>query len=63
MLALISINYMVSHQYREKNKVANFLTRQGKEGLNCTYGASNELPLRVRGLLRLDFLDLPSIRP
>lgn len=56
------MHYAVSHQFREGNKAVDSLARQEEEGKSCTYIGSDDLPLRVGGLLRLDFLGLPSIR-
>ncbi|XP_042974906.1 receptor-like protein 34 [Carya illinoinensis] len=62
MEMLKEIEFQVSHIYREGNVAADFLARLGAKGLNKQW-LSRDIPSNLRGILRMDKLGFPSLRP
>ncbi|XP_042964790.1 uncharacterized protein LOC122299021 [Carya illinoinensis] len=62
MEVLQGLNVQISHIFQEGNKAVDYLVRMGAEGRNETLWSVQELPLLLRGILRLDKNGLPSIR-
>lgn len=56
------ISFSISHQFREGNMVADFLARNGETGCSRRYEVLELLPKELKGILRLEKLDLPYIR-
>ncbi|KAK4848776.1 hypothetical protein QYF36_017173 [Acer negundo] len=59
---LEGVNFLVLHQYREGNRVADFLAREGKIGKNIIYEDQHRLPRFLKGVLRIVRLGLHSFR-
>ncbi|KAL5994995.1 hypothetical protein ACLOJK_025053 [Asimina triloba] len=51
----------VIHQFREGNQAADFLAKQGELGSNVVYEDLQLLSRFLRGLIRIDKAELPSI--
>ncbi|KAK0598182.1 hypothetical protein LWI29_032329 [Acer saccharum] len=51
---LVGVNFMVFHQYREGNSVADFLAKEGARGKNIFYDDQLSLPRFLQGVLRID---------
>lgn len=62
MLALRGMQYKVEHVYREANQSADFFAKQGESGISQSYICQDDLPQQVKGMIRLDFLGVPSLR-
>ncbi|XP_035545131.1 receptor-like protein 7 [Juglans regia] len=58
---LNSLEYTVTHIFREGNVVADFLAKCGAEGLNSDWSDIHMLPSLLRGLLRMDKLDTEAL--
>ncbi|TXG59223.1 hypothetical protein EZV62_013796 [Acer yangbiense] len=59
---LVGVNFMVFHQYREGNSVADFLAKEGARGKNIFYEDQLSLSRFLQGVLRIDRLGLPYFR-
>lgn len=59
---LVELNYTVSHTYREGNSAADWLARWGTREGDAEWSQLSDVPLPLRGLIRVDKWGLPSIR-
>lgn len=60
MFAFNGLHFTIVHQFREGNSSADFLARMGVEGLNRRFTTIDSLPLKLKGMIRLDKIGLPS---
>lgn len=59
---LEGVDISIKHLYREGNKVADALARQGAMGRNNLFTNSCQLPRVIKGLYRLDKMGTAYIR-
>ncbi|XP_035549712.1 uncharacterized protein LOC118349411 [Juglans regia] len=57
-----SMTYSINHVFREGNKVADWLAKQGASGKDFAFSQLTETPRALRGLIRMDYSGLPSLR-
>ncbi|KAJ0018521.1 hypothetical protein Pint_09996 [Pistacia integerrima] len=62
LILLRDVHFTITHQLREGNSAADFLTRRGEEGNNNTFLDFNSLPRKLKGILWLDKAGLPQLR-
>ncbi|KAK6148329.1 hypothetical protein DH2020_019241 [Rehmannia glutinosa] len=60
--SLRNISFHITHVYKEGNKVVDDLASLGTNSVCLIEFASDSLPLFVKGLVRVDQLDIPSFR-
>ncbi|KAF5470444.1 hypothetical protein F2P56_010958 [Juglans regia] len=57
-----SMTYSINHVFREGNKVADWLAKKGASGNDLAVSQLTETPRALRGLIRMDYSGLPSLR-
>ncbi|KAF5454807.1 hypothetical protein F2P56_024444, partial [Juglans regia] len=57
-----SMTYSINHVFREGNKVVDWLAKQGASGNDLAVSLLTESPRELRGLIRMDYSGLPSLR-
>lgn len=57
-----SINFRLTHTYRENNMVANFLVNLGCDLRSYVVFNKGNIPRKLKGIVRIDGCGLPSIR-
>lgn len=55
------MNYMVEHQFREANDPTDFLAHEGEMGKTEIYDSIQRVPMILKGIIQIDYLDLPSL--
>lgn len=63
MAILLNLVCVITHIYREGNKIADGLANEAVDrGCNRVYATYRELPKKIKGSFLLDKDDIPNIR-